>query len=119
MLAAFAWGFLAASSLIVGGAVALRYRIDDRALGLVMAFGSGVLISAVAFELVQEAFDTAGGSGTVGLGLLVGSSVFFAGDTLIDRMGGEDRKQAGGRQAHGSAPAIPDDALTRLAGLCR
>ena len=106
MLGAFAWGFLAASSLIVGGAVALRYRIDDRALGLVMAFGSGVLISAVAFELVQEAFDTAGGSGTVALGLFVGSCVFFAGDTLIDRMGGEHRKHAGGRQAHGSAPAI-------------
>ena len=106
MLGAFAWGFLAASSLIVGGAVALRYRIGNRALGLVMAFGSGVLISAVAFELVQEAFDTAGGSGTVALGLFVGSCVFFAGDALIDRMGGEHRKHAGGRQAHGSAPAI-------------
>jgi ZIP family zinc transporter len=106
VLEAFAWGFLAASSLIVGGAVALRYRIDNRTLGLVMAFGSGVLISAVAFELVQEAFDTAGGSGTVALGLLVGSCVFFAGDALIDRMGGEHRKHAGGRQAQGSAPAI-------------
>ena len=106
MLGAFAWGFLAASSLIVGGVLALRYRIGDRPLGLVMAFGSGVLISAVAFELVQEASNTAGGSGRVGLGLLVGSCVFFAGDTLIDRLGGEDRKHAGGRQAHGSGPAI-------------
>jgi zinc transporter, ZIP family len=106
MLGAFAWGFLAASSLIVGGVVALRYRIGNRALGLVMAFGSGVLISAVAFELVEEASNTADGNGVVGLGLLAGSCVFFAGDTLIDRFGGEDRKHAGGRQAQGSAPAI-------------
>ena len=52
MLASFAWGFAAAATLIVGGAFALRFRVGERALGLVMAFGSGVLISAVAFELV-------------------------------------------------------------------
>jgi ZIP family zinc transporter len=106
MLASFAWGLLAASSLVVGGAFALRVAIGERALGLVMAFGSGVLISAVAFELVQEAFDRAGGRGSVALGLCVGSTTFYAGDWLIDRMGGADRKQSDGRQAEGSALAI-------------
>jgi zinc transporter, ZIP family len=106
MLASFAWGFLAASTLIVGGAFALRHRIGERALGMVMAFGSGVLISAVAFELVEEAFDKAGGKGIVALGLCAGSLTFFAGDFLIDRMGGADRKHSGGRQAEGSALAI-------------
>jgi ZIP family zinc transporter len=52
---AFAWGFLAASSLLIGGLIALRRPIGRRTLGLVMAFGSGVLISAVAYELVEEA----------------------------------------------------------------
>ena len=42
-MAAFAWGFVAASSLIVGGAIVLRYHVRERALGMVMAFGSGVL----------------------------------------------------------------------------
>jgi ZIP family zinc transporter len=106
MLGSFAWGFLAASSLILGGAAAIRYRIGGRPLGLVMAFGGGVLISAVAFELVEEAFAISGGDGTVALGLFAGSLVFFAGDALIDRMGGGDRKHSGGRQAEGSAPAI-------------
>lgn len=106
MLGSFAWGFLAASSLIVGGAAAIRYRIGGRPLGLVMALGGGVLISAVAFELVEEAFATSGGDGSVALGLSAGSLVFFAGDALIDRMGGGDRKHSGGRQAEGSAPAI-------------
>jgi zinc transporter, ZIP family len=104
--AAFFWGFLAASSLIVGGAVALHWTIPERVLGGVMGFGSGVLISAVAFELVQEAFDTSHGEGRVALGLFTGSVVFFAGDSLIDRMGGADRKHSGGRQADGSGLAI-------------
>jgi ZIP family zinc transporter len=106
VLASFAWGFVAAASLIVGGAVALRYEVGGRTLGLVMAFGSGVLISAVAFELVEEAFGTSAGEGGVALGLFAGSAVFFAGDTLIDRLGGDDRKHSGGRQVDGSALAI-------------
>ena len=52
---AFFWGIIAGSSLVVGGVIALRVRISQRLLGLIMAFGSGVLISAVAYELVDEA----------------------------------------------------------------
>ena len=106
VLASFAWGFAAAATLIVGGAFALRFPVGERALGMVMAFGSGVLISAVAFELVQEAFDKAGGGGSVALGLFAGSVVFYTGDLLVDRIGGGDRKHSGGRQAEGSALAI-------------
>ena len=103
---AFFWGFLAASSLIAGGAVALLWPVGPRLLGLVMAFGSGVLISAVAFELVQEAWDTDGGHGSVVAGLFAGSLVFYVGDLLIDRAGGEQRKDAGGEQAGGQPLAI-------------
>ena len=70
--AAFLWGFLAASSLVVGGIIALRFRIGLRALGLVMGFGSGVLISAVAYELVDEAFSTADAGTAVAIGLFAG-----------------------------------------------
>jgi ZIP family zinc transporter len=104
--ASFAWGFLAAAPLIVGGVVALRWTVPERTLGLVMAFGSGVLISAVAFELVQEAWDREGAHAGVALGLLAGSATFWAGDLLIDRRGGAHRKHSGGRQAEGSPLAI-------------
>ncbi|OLE01793.1 MAG: hypothetical protein AUG91_00265 [Actinobacteria bacterium 13_1_20CM_4_69_9] len=106
VLGAFAWGFAAAATLIAGGAYALRRRVGDRALGIVMAFGSGVLISSVAYELVGEAFDTNHGNGAVAGGLFAGSAVFFLGDTLIDRMGGDKRKDSGGAQAEGSPLAI-------------
>jgi len=106
MAASFLWGLIAGSSLVIGGVVALLVPVHRRALGLIMAFGAGVLISAVAFELVEEAFATGGGKGRVAFGLLVGSLVFFFGDLLIDRTGGRNRKHSGGRQAAGSAPAI-------------
>ena len=100
MGAAFGWGFLAASSLLIGGVVALTVPVSLRTLGLVMGFGSGVLISAVAYELVAEAFQTADGQAAVALGLFAGCGTFFIGDSLIDRFGGADRKSAAGaRQA--------------------
>ncbi len=61
-----------------------------------MGFGSGVLISAVAYELVAEAFDTADGGTAVAIGLFAGCGTFFVGDSLIDRYGGAGRKSATG-----------------------
>jgi ZIP family zinc transporter len=103
---AFAWGFIGGSSLLLGGLLALRRPIGLHLLGLIMAFGSGVLISAVSYELVQDAFGTAGGSGAVGLGLFAGAFAFYLGDLAIDHFGGEGRKSAAGGQDAGSALAI-------------
>ena len=106
MTAAFLWGGLAASSLLLGGLLALRFRIGGRLLGLVLGFGSGVLISAVAYELVEEAFTTADSGSWVAVGLFAGALTFFGGDELIDRLGGGQRKSMGGEQEQGTALAI-------------
>jgi ZIP family zinc transporter len=71
-----------------------------------MAFGAGVLISAVAFELVADAFETANQQISIAAGLLLGSVTFYVGDLLIDRMGGADRKRVSGAAASGSGLAI-------------
>lgn len=106
MAAAFLWGALGGAALLIGAAVALLFRVGQRPLGAVMAFGSGVLISAVAYDLVLEAADTTDGEPVVTFGLLAGALVFFAGDTLIDRLGGGDRKSTTGKQSSGSGMAI-------------
>jgi ZIP family zinc transporter len=106
MGAALGWGLLAGSSLLLGGALALMLPIAERTLGLIMAFGSGVLISAVAYELVAEAFGTAGGSGMVALGLAAGAVTFFVGDMLVGRLGGAGRKNMHRAAGTGSALAI-------------
>jgi ZIP family zinc transporter len=106
MVEAFVWGVLAASSLVLGAAAALRFSIGLRWIGLVMGFGAGVLISAVAFDLVEEAVGKASGHGAVVTGIFLGCGVFFAGDWLIDRAGGARRKSARGGQEDESALAI-------------
>ncbi|MET0766441.1 MAG: ZIP family zinc transporter [Aeromicrobium sp.] len=106
MTEAFLWGALAASSLMIGGVLALAFRVSGRLLGLVLGFGAGVLISAVAYELVEEAFTASEGSTWVAVGLFAGALVYFAGDELIDRRGGEKRKSMGGEQEEGTALAI-------------
>ena len=106
MGAAFGWGTLAASSLVIGAIIALLFRISLRTIGLIMAFGTGVLISAVAFDLVQEAFDKSSGHGWVAGGLFAGCLVFFGGDWLIDHLGGSQRKDPSGDQEGGSALSI-------------
>jgi zinc transporter, ZIP family len=71
-----------------------------------MAFGAGVLISAVAFELFLDAADAVEDRAWIAVGLFAGALTFFVGDTIIDRMGGDGRKSMGGRQAGGAALAI-------------
>ena len=106
MGAAFGWGTLAASSLVVGAVIALVFHIPLRTIGLIMGFGSGVLISAVAFDLVEEAINTASGHGAAITGIFAGCAVFSIGNWWIDRSGGGDRKDATGAQQDGTALAI-------------
>src|SRR4051794_27672832 len=106
MLEAFGWGTLASSSLVIGAVVAILFRIPLRVIGLIMGFGAGVLISAVAFDLVEEASQLSSGCGAAAAGLFAGCAVFFGGDLLIDRTGGGERKDAKGDQEGGSPLAI-------------
>jgi len=104
------WGFVAGAALLLGAVVGIFLPIPGRIVGLVMAFGSGVLISALAFELTSEAYDK-GGAPAVVLGLLAGSAVFFAGDWFIDRRGGHRRKSPTGHQAGAGGMALVLGAL--------
>jgi len=94
VLEAALWGLISAGSLIVGAAVALVVRPGNRVVGLTIAFGSGALIAAVAYELVLEGFDASARGAT--LGFVGGALAFYLGDLLVDRRGGHDRKSMQG-----------------------
>ena len=87
----FLWGFLATSSLIVGGLIATRYSLSKRLLGIILAFGAGTLISAVSYELIYEAMKLAKGSGFPAFGFFTGALVFYLSDKLIEKFGAIDR----------------------------
>ena len=56
------WGFVGGLALVIGALIAFALRPSKRAVAYVMAFGAGVLISAVAFDLTEEAFELGGGA---------------------------------------------------------
>ena len=96
ILQAFVVGLLAASALLLGSLIAVVRPVKTRTIGLIMAFGSGALISSVAYELVEEAYTTASGQLWVGLAFFLGAITFYVGDVLIERIGGAKRKSASG-----------------------
>jgi ZIP family zinc transporter len=110
MFEAAFWGFVGGAALLIGAVAGIYLPASKRLIGLIMAFGSGVLISALTFELMREAYDTGGGTAAV-LGLLAGSLVCFCGDWLIDRRGGHRRKSPNGPQAGAGATALVLGAL--------
>jgi ZIP family zinc transporter len=87
---AVGWGALAASSLVLGALLALARPWPPRAVGLVLSFGAGALISAVSFELFAEGVAEAGAL-PVALGLAGGALTYFLLDRPLER-----RPESGG-----------------------
>jgi len=104
MLEAGLWGLGAASALVVGALIGLASRVPRQFVALAMAFGAGALISALAFDLTEDAFAH-GGTLPVAGGLAAGALVFFAGDQLLHRRGGARRGKRMAK-ASGNGPAI-------------
>ena len=109
------WGLLGGSALVVGAAVAWLVRVPRGVVASVMAFGAGVLISALAFDLAQEAADL-GGLGPTVLGFLGGAVLYFLANVALARRGARHRKRSGDLQASeagtsGSGTAIAVGAL--------
>ena len=84
MLTAVWFGLAASSALVIGSLIGVRWSPPKKVTGVLLAFASGALISALAFELFEEAFKM-GGAMRSGLGLLAGAATFVIVDTLLDR----------------------------------
>jgi len=105
MLEAGLWGLVGGASLLIGALIGLVLNVSRRVIGLIMAFGSGVLISALTFELTEEA-SLAGGTAPVVIGLGAGGLAFFLANLLVEGRGGAKRKRSGGEQSEGTGTAI-------------
>jgi zinc transporter, ZIP family len=83
MWEAVLFGILAVSSLAVGGVVGSYWDAPERVTGVILAFASGTMVSALAFELFPEAVEL-GGVGPAGAGLLAGAATFVIANTWLD-----------------------------------
>jgi zinc transporter, ZIP family len=109
-----AWGLVAGAALVVGAAVGFLLRVPGKVVASVMAFGAGVLLSAVSFELIAEAHQQ-GGLVPTALGATVGALLYTGANVLLARRGARHRKRSGGQPSEsersGSGTAIALGAL--------
>lgn len=87
MLTALFVGFIISSALVLGGVLGAFFEPPQRLVAASLAFASGALITALAFDMFQDAFNVAGIL-LAGVGLMAGATTFVAANHLIDRYGG-------------------------------
>jgi zinc transporter, ZIP family len=80
---ALIFGLIASSALVIGGAVGAYWRAPKRITGILLAFASGSLVAALAFELFSVAVEE-GGLIRSAIGLVVGAAIFVAINTWLD-----------------------------------
>jgi ZIP family zinc transporter len=94
------WGLFAGGALVAGAAIGYWVRLSPRTIASIMAFGAGVLISALSFELMAVAYKQ-GGLGASALGFAGGAVVYSAANWILGQYGAKHRKRSGERQSSG------------------
>ena len=107
--------FASGSMLVIGALVSWFVKVPASVTAGIMAFGAGVLLSTLAYELVQEANDGGGASATIA-GCLAGATLYVIADSILARYGAQHRKrsttlQSSEREKQGSGTAIAIGAL--------
>jgi zinc transporter, ZIP family len=110
MWEAIVFGVLACSSLAVGGVVGSYWEAPERITGVILAFASGTMVSALAFELFPEAVEL-GGVAPAGWGLLAGAATFVIVNTWLDsRVAPPEAAEAVAERPASSTPAAGEAA---------
>lgn len=96
-VAAFFQGVLGASSLVIGAFVGVFWRPRRVVSAAIMAFGSGTLLAAIAFDITIPVYE---GHGMFPLifGFVLGGAIFVFLTQYIDQHGGFLRKPASSRR---------------------
>jgi zinc transporter, ZIP family len=101
--ASAAWGAAVAVSLIAGAVAAAFLRVPERVSATLAAFGGGILLAAVALELVPEA-DEGAGAAVTAAGLLTGAVVYVGADEWLTR---DQSTSMVRRSGHAAAAGMP------------
>jgi ZIP family zinc transporter len=107
---AASWGLLGGSALLVGAWIGWRYAVPSRLIAAVMAFGAGVLISALSFELMDDGYRS-GGLAATASGFLAGAALFTGATIALAHHGARHRKRSG----HDAASHQPSDPSSGMA----
>ncbi|GAA4016031.1 ZIP family zinc transporter [Hymenobacter fastidiosus] len=91
------WGLVSGSALLIGAVLGYYAHVPQRLIAATMAFGSGVLISTLSLELMEEAYHK-GGFNATALGFVGGAAAYTLANWLLARQGAKHRKRSGDHQ---------------------
>lgn len=91
------WGLVSGSALLIGAALGYLAKVPKKIIAFIMAFGSGVLISALAFDLMDEAYKR-GGFISTAIGFVSGAVVYSVANYYLSKKGAKNRKRSGSKQ---------------------
>jgi len=92
------WGLFSGGALLVGAVIGYWVHLSDRRIAGIMAFGAGVLISALCFELMAEAYKL-GGLLAAALGFAAGAVIYSLANWLLSLYGAKHRKRSKNQHA--------------------
>lgn len=104
------WGFAAASALLLGSALGWFIRFPPKTVAYVMAFGSGILLAALSFDLVGGALAQAG-MNWIASGFMAGAIGFSLINFWLNSSGARHRKRS-----HRQQPATDNAGVAIAAG---
>lgn len=96
------WGFIAGGALLIGALIGYYLSLPRRVTSSIMAFGIGVLIAALSFDLMTEAFITGGVWAAIS-GFIFGAASFAIANATLARAGAQNRKMSMAKPAGASA----------------
>jgi ZIP family zinc transporter len=92
------WGLVSGSALVIGSLAGYYLKISQKAVAIIMGFGAGVLISALSFDLMDEAYKT-GGFASTAAGFLSGAIIYSVANYFLSKKGARHRKRSEKQQA--------------------
>lgn len=91
------WGLLSGSALLMGSFIGYFVNVSQKTIALVMAFGAGVLVSVLSFELMEEALEK-GGFAATAIGFMSGGVIYTIANYILSKKGAKHRKRSGHQQ---------------------
>lgn len=102
---------IASSALVLGAVIGVRFELPKRLLAILLSFAAGALITALSFELFEDAYQR-GGIVRAALGLLAGAVVFTVLSALLDRWAQPGAKAIPADEHQGSVKLDTDAAAS-------
>ena len=100
------WGFVASIPLIAGAVLASFVNLKKPIIASIMAFGAGVLVAALTFSLIEEAYGLVNDLVPVVLGFALGGLSYSVVNHILNKKSGtKNRKRSHGENAGGGKDA--------------